>query len=40
MLTDGELCDLLNLFGAESQQDYIEDVLIARGWGKLPSMRT
>ena len=31
MLTDGELCDLLNLFGAESQQDYIEDVLIARG---------
>ena len=31
MLTDGELCDLLNLFKAESQQDYIEDVLIARG---------
>lgn len=31
MLTDGELCDLLNLFEAEPQQDYIEDVLIARG---------
>lgn len=30
MLTDGELCDLLNLFEAEPQQDYIEDVLIAR----------
>lgn len=31
MLTDGELCDLLNLFEAEPQQDYIEDVLITRG---------
>ena len=36
MLTDGELCDLLNLFEAESQQDYIEDVLIARGLGEAP----
>lgn len=36
MLTDGELCDLLNLFKAESQQDYIEDVLIARGLVETP----
>lgn len=36
MLTDGELCDLLNLFEAEPQQDYIEDVLIARGPLKAP----